>query len=221
MASKGFLAIVADKLGLQMTEGTQAARIEEIARQKGLELQAMYTVRTDDYMEESDIQVAEDAAEAAVEARLAEMAEQTVESLLSTNKTKKEKGKLKVKAPGLLRGRDGRIMSAFNLATILNLVLYKYVQALMGKEGRLVNRTGRLAHSGEVVEIKQVGTEKVSFMFKYMTYPYAVFEPGGRMGSVERSPKELFTQAIRDALQDILSPRGSVLERNRIIGMKK
>lgn len=217
--SRSFTDILSKKLGKDIREGSQSAEILSAITSKALDFSGTVRLRADEYLNDDDITKAEDSASEYMDNVLEEFADNTIEKMLLAKFDKREKGGLKIKAAGLLRDKNGRIISPLKLSILLEAVLYRYVQELMGTGGRLRNRTGRLAHSGTITNIAQVGKSKVSFMFRYQTAPYSVFEPGGRMGSAERSPKELFTQAIKNALNDLLSPKGSVLERDRIIRM--
>jgi uncharacterized protein YqgV (UPF0045/DUF77 family) len=215
MTSSLFMALM--QKGIK--KGTQTAELVSALERKALSLKTTYTLRSAEVLSEDDIQTTTDAANTALEAELAEMVELSIEDLLIKTKRRRDTGKLKIQSPGLLRDKNGRIISALNLSLLLNAVLYKYVQELMGTGGRLVNRTGRLAHSGLITNIKQINDSQVSFFFRYMRAPYSTFEPGGKQGSVPRSPKALFTAAIKNALDDLLSPKGSVLQKDRLIRM--
>lgn len=217
--SDAFLAILSKKLGKDIKEGSQLAEVAYSLEGKALALKGMMTLRASEFLSETDISAAEESANIALDNTLEDLANIKIENLVDKVIKSRSKGKFKLKSPGLLRDSTGKVISALNLSLLLNAVLYKYVQALMGSAGRLNNRTGRLAHSGEITNIAQVGNSKVSFMFRYQVAPYSVFEPGGRQGSINRSPKALFTDAIKAALKELLSTKGSVLEKDRIIRM--
>jgi hypothetical protein len=99
-----------------------------------------------------------------------------------------------------LRLKGGAFIENKKLLTLLNVVLYKYVKELMGKEGRLKYQTGRLAHSFQASRITSTNT-RISLYFRYMMTPYAVFE---RNSSPNRDPRDLARAAIKNALAHIL-----------------
>lgn len=211
MASKLYEEILAE--ALKRTEGTKrvsnALLLKTAVEQKKIDLTSTIAVRRADGEEisENDIRAAEDSAEAYVDALVADMARMDLDQLIKYNKRSKKTSK----APGEnvrgLRRRTGQFIKAADLQTLLNVTLYRYTQAIMGSP-RLNNRTGRLAHSGVVTSIVNEDKQKVSLYFRYMTYPYAVFEPegGNPKASSARSPKQLFKDALNDALSDILNP---------------
>ena len=111
-----------------------------------------------------------------------------------------------ISADTQLRDKRGRIMSPLSLTRIVNLSLAKYVRDNMGTPA-LRYRTGRLANSAVINGVTK-GKQKFSVMFSYMTAPYATFEKGGaQYGDGRRSPKMLIRKAIKQALEDILSPK--------------
>lgn len=211
MASKLYEEILAE--ALKKTEGTKrvsgALLLKTAMEQKKLDLTSTIAVRRGDGTEisDNDIKAAEDSANAYVDSLVEDMARMDLDQLIKYDKRSRKTSK----APGEnvrgLRRRTGQFIKSADLQTLLNLTLYRYVQARMGSP-RLNNRTGRLAHSGVVTSISNAEKPKVSLYFKYMTYPYAVFEPesGNPRGSEARSPKQLFKDALNDALGDILNP---------------
>lgn len=81
----------------------------------------------------------------------------------------------------------------------LNAMLWQYVKRNMGTP-RLNWRTGRLAKSYEITQIKQQ-RDGVHLYFKYMNFPYRnAFEPGGFQYKPGRSPTELGDISIRQLL---------------------
>lgn len=206
MASKVFEDIIASAIRVNGRVPSQSAVLEEATYRKGLDLKATMALRADDDLSEDDMASFERGVDQYVDDLMEGLFRRNINSIIDTNERKGRKTKLKVSTVYGLRDRSGRGMSALTLTRLLNLTLYKYAQELMGRDGRLTNRTGRLAHSGVVTEISQKTPGTVSIFFRYMLYPYEVFEPGGKMGKANRSPSQLFTDATRNALEDILSP---------------
>lgn len=206
MASSIFEDIVASALRVGGRAPSQQAVLSEAEKRKGLDLQVTLALRADEDLTDSDIKSFEAAASKYVDDLIDGLFRRNLDAIVDSSQRKGKKTKIKVSTVYGLRDRSGKAMSALNLTRLLNLVLYKYAQQLMGSGGRLVNRTGRLAHSGVVTQITQPTTGSVSIFFKYMTYPYEIFEPEGRMGSSSRSPSNLFKEATTNALEDILSP---------------
>lgn len=209
MASKIFEDIISSAIRVDGKAVSQKAIIEEATRRKGLDLQTTLALRADEDLEDADMEAFEKGANQYVDDLMDGMFRKNLDAIMNSSERRGKKTKVKVSTVYGLRDRSGKGISALNLTKLLNLVLYKYAQQLMGKDGRLVNRTGRLAHSGFISQVSQKAPGTVSIFFRYMIYPYEVFEPGGRMGSVARSPEKLFTEAINNALADLLSPSSS------------
>lgn len=209
MASAIYEEILAK--ALQQNPGVKRVKgdllLKTAMEQKAMDLTNTIALRRADGAEisENDLKAAEDSAEQYVDALIDDMVRMDLDSLIKYNKRKSSR----TKAPGepvrSLRRRTGQFIKAADLQSLLNVVLYRYAQQFMGSP-RLNNRTGRLAHSGVVTSIVNADKPKVSLYFRYMTAPYSVFEPGGKMGSNVRSPKNLFKDAIDAALSDILNP---------------
>lgn len=206
MASKIFEDIIASAVKVGNKAPSQAAIIQEATTRKGLDLQTTLSMRADEELSPEDLASFEKGVDQYVDDLLDGLFRRNIESIINTNERKGRKTKIKVTTVYGLRDRAGRAMSALSLTRLLNLTLYKYAQELMGRDGRLVNRTGRLAHSGVITSVSQAAPGTVSIYFKYMLYPYEVFEPGGKMGTANRSPSQLFIDATNNALRDILNP---------------
>ena len=90
------------------------------------------------------------------------------------------------------------ISHLLKIRSILNAFINKYVQDNMGQEGRLVYRTGRFASTIYVEDVKRnPGRGTLSTKFRYMEYPYRVFE-----GQGPRDPRTLIEFSIREILKE-------------------
>ena len=214
MSSINFQKILKEELGRSYSEneGTQSAEIRAAMSVKAGSLTAMLAARAEQGLLPQDIASFEDAADEYVAGILRLMAETDVDRLFSNSELLSEKStkKKKIKSSGGLRDSRGRLIKLTTLERLLNLTLVRYTQELMGTEGRLVNRTGRLANSG-VVSGMDSNNDNLSVYFSYMTFPYAVFENGPKSDGGRRSPASLFSDAIHLALRDLLSPKSTVV----------
>jgi hypothetical protein len=223
MSSEQFKQIVEQQLGKKIRRsGTQGADLIAAASLKAMSLQGMFQLRAEEGLLEEDIQDFEAAAFRYVELILRDAADEDVEKLANQETFRlNKKSKTKVASLGLLRDKRNRVISPLNLQRLLNLTLVKFTQSLMGTSGRLNNQTGRLANSGTVTEVRETPKSRsASFFFTYMLYPYQVFEPGGSMGSSDRSPQQLFKDAINLALTSLLHPTSLPERKHRRIIMR-
>lgn len=213
MASDWFyktLGTVAAKAG----EATDSLLIEESIIGKGLSMRGMFQARAETG-EGIPPKLAEDAEEAVLKQLddiLDDMADMDL-FMLSDGDTwysKYKKGSVKTSG-SFLQDKRGKFISALKLKQLLNLTLYKHARDLMGIDGQLVHRTGRLAHSGVITDIATNGeTRTVSYQFLYMLYPYQVFDNTSNPklnNNGLRSPEKLFKEATLSALQSILNKR--------------
>jgi hypothetical protein len=188
-------------------DSTQKGIISAAAKLKALELTGTLELRAADDGEVSPetsskfFKAAEDYVEGLLNSQINDLLDLSGESFFN------DVGTVQIEAVRGIRDKQGKMMSALNLTRLLNLVLYQYAKDLMGSP-RLNWQTGRLAHSGRVVSINPTGFKTGSIYFTYMLYPYAVFEPGSGspLASEARSPNALFTDALNNALRDLLSP---------------
>ncbi len=65
---------------------------------------------------------------------------------------------------------------------------------------RLQFRTGRFASSARVQQVREGPRGGMYADYTYMTNPYATFEPGGKMGDVQRDPKRIIETSIRSIM---------------------
>ena len=67
----------------------------------------------------------------------------------------------------------------------------------------LQNRTGRFRRSAEVTNVNIGPRGGTQIDYTYMKDHYQTFEPGGKMGSVNRDPRRLIGGTIREIAQEI------------------
>lgn len=211
-----FAEIIERKLGAKVKDKrTAISDIAVHAEAKGLKLKATFNweLRNE---EEGNLAGFEQDAFDAASRRVEELLDGIIFQDVFDSDRKivvRNKGRVKVPDTAIgLRDNKGRIISGLQLSRILNLTLTMYVQQLMGTQGRLVNRTGRLANSAQVNRLafrKAEGAERknrVSIFFQYMIAPYRVFEPGHVMHKPGRSPVTLIKAALMNALKAALNP---------------
>lgn len=94
--------------------------------------------------------------------------------------------------------RQRRVASSpLALLALLNAKLPETVQKNM-RSPKLVNRTGRFASSVRVTDITPTPKGFPSIGYTYDKFPYQTFEPGYVQGSVDRDPRKLIDQSIRE-----------------------
>ena len=96
-----------------------------------------------------------------------------------------------------LKVGQGPSTEPLKLLKILNAELPKHIMKNM-HEPALVNRTGRFAGSVKVTDVVTTRQGYPSFGFTYQLYPYQTFEPGFAQGSIERDPRRIINQSIRE-----------------------
>ena len=112
-----------------------------------------------------------------------------------------------VKASSALRSKSGKFIGALKLATLLNSMVKIKARDIMkaSKYGNILNyRTGRLANS---VNITTFNLKTSSVYFSYMHYPYQTFEPGFKQYKKGRDPRDIFSNAIAEALSELISDK--------------
>ena len=120
---------------------------------------------------------------------------------LGAIKNPKKKGGSKRNKPS----NDKRVGAAVNkqkqspiaLKNLINSVLPQAV-AMKMQPPALRYRTGRFANSARVTQVLQGPRGGLQADYTYMRDPYETFEPGGKMGSVQRDPRKIIGQTIRE-----------------------
>lgn len=207
MTSSVYADILQKKLNKKLKrkgfEGSIDAKTTTLINQKALELKGSIALRMEGSVdrEEIEAQATEAAAERVSSLFLNTLNKSFFDPELFKNKRIRAGSKVRIptKISGI-RDKRGRFVSAFNLARTLNLTLYKFIKERMTSP-RLVYRTGRFANSALISSITGTDTKTASIAYRYMLYPYQVFEKDSI-----RDPRKLIKEAIRAALDDYLSP---------------
>ena len=93
--------------------------------------------------------------------------------------------------------------SPIALKNLINSVLPQMV-AIKMQPPALRYRTGRFANSARVTQVMQGPRGGLQADYTYMRDPYGTFEPGGKMGSVQRDPRKIIGESIRQRAQGIV-----------------
>ena len=128
-------------------------------------------------------------------------------------------------APGISAGvqtAKGRLLSQANLRTLLELTMKDYmlqemtsVGAGSGRDSVLRNRTGRFVNTTEVVSTAITNNkpglqQNMSIYYRYMVYPYQVFDPRNtqspqkNLASNLRNPQRIIGNALARAARVLL-----------------
>jgi hypothetical protein len=129
---------------------------------------------------------------------------------------------------GAVRTAAGRFTSLVNLKASLELLMKENMLKTMtsplagtGTNSPLKYRTGRLLNSSEVVSVALPTSPNgaMSIYYKYMVYPYQVFDPNNTesphmgLASRMRNPQKLIGDALQSAARRLLSSRYKVIIR--------
>ena len=210
MASQFYTEVLLKGLKASGAKVTQKAILEAASSMKALDLAGTLSLRSDGDISDSTSADFIEASEKYVQNLIDSNLNGSLDDILGTDFDSSDTDTIEIESVYGIRDSRGRIMSALSLVSLLNVVLYKFVEPLMDSPA-LVWRTGRLAHSGRITKITPGAGGRLnrgSIMFTYMLAPYEVFEPGSgsELASPARSPTALFTEAIDNALASILSP---------------
>lgn len=124
-----------------------------------------------------------------------------IDSASNTATLKIETKRRVVKAKAKVGSIDGLVKSKespINLKALVPLINQKLpavIRSYMGKEDRLVNRTGRFSESAYVLDVDP----DLGITYSYMKYPYSVFESQG-----PRDPRPLIERSIREIATEIV-----------------
>jgi hypothetical protein len=104
--------------------------------------------------------------------------------------------------------KESRAGSTISLLALLNSQLSKTVSANMGSPA-LENRTGRFASSVRALDVQKTKKGFISVGYTYQRDPYQVFEKssGSRFSSIERDPRTLIDQSIREIAAQMVTTK--------------
>jgi len=92
------------------------------------------------------------------------------------------------------------------LRGLINAALAKTIAGKM-EAPALVYRTGRFAESAQVDNIMMGPRGKTMIDYTYMKMPYQTFEPGFAQGSINRDPRRIIGESIREIAQSIMGDK--------------
>lgn len=99
------------------------------------------------------------------------------------------------------------------LRNLINSMLPQVV-AMKMHSPKLRYRTGRFANSARVTQVMQGPRGGLRADYTYMTNPYETFEPGGKMGSMQRDPRRIIAQSIREIVSQQMA--GKFIKTRRV-----
>lgn len=136
--------------------------------------------------------------------------------ILSVKKTKsetknKEQNSITLPPVKLAKNIANQPISLASLQALINSALGERIADNMGtgmREDILNFQSGRFASTVEVERMSASREGMITAFYRYMKYPYATFEPGGRQGLPKsRDPKLLISKSIREIASSIVGNR--------------
>lgn len=125
------------------------------------------------------------------------------------SKVKKQKGEKRPGLPrtsGMRRQLNDPALNPLTLEALLNQLLPKVVASKMTSPA-LNYRTGRFAGSVRAESVMVGPRGGVAVDYTYMRDPYETFEPGNAQGSVQRDPRKIIGESVREVAQSIIGDR--------------
>lgn len=118
----------------------------------------------------------------------------------------------KVPVPKLsrLRTTQGQFTSLVKLEALLRAGLQQSLLKNMQRPN-LRNQTGRFRESVELQSLSRARDGAITAFLRYMRYPYATFEPGGKQGHKGYSPTRLIDQSVRELASTLVRERMRVV----------
>lgn len=95
--------------------------------------------------------------------------------------------------------------STLNISMILGIMNQRLPQTVAKNMGSpaLNYRSGRFAASARVVDVLKTPQGFNSFGYTYQKYPYQTFEPGFAQGSIDRDPRKIIQQSMREIATEL------------------
>jgi len=112
------------------------------------------------------------------------------------------KGKIRTRSDQSMRTADNPLA----LEALLNELLPRVVASKMTSPA-LNYRTGRFANSARVEDVMVGPRGGLAINYTYMRDPYETFEPGNAQGSVQRDPRKILGESVREVAQSIIGDR--------------
>ena len=130
----------------------------------------------------------------------------------SQNKTSKPKLSKAAKRGSVPKARVASrrtTESSISLLRFIAIINAKLPQAVMKnmKAPGLENRTGRFASSVQVTDVIPTPQGFPSVGYTYQKNPYQTFEPGFKQGSIDRDPRRVIDQSIRELASQLVTVR--------------
>ncbi len=123
----------------------------------------------------------------------------------------KNKSSITIPPIRLVKNVANKTISLASLQLIINNALGERIADNMGQGSRqdILNfRSGRFASTVEVERMSASREGMITAFYRYMKYPYATFESGGRQGLPKsRDPKLLISKSIREIASSIVGNR--------------
>lgn len=134
---------------------------------------------------------------------------------LIKDRTKNLKAKVKAR-----KTKKQFIIPTVTLKSIINRSLAEFIQSKMqvstaiSSPAYLRNQTGRFSESARLLTLNRQQTGAFVGVYTFMTEPYGVFLPGGRLGTPGRNPMRYIEGSIRDIAMQTLKKqfKGIALE---------
>jgi len=129
--------------------------------------------------------------------------------VVANKRPKNKKGKKRAKSTNSSRMKSATAKQTTNpmaLKNLINSVLPQAVAMRMNPPS-LRYRTGRFANSARVTQVMQGPRGGLSADYTYMRDPYETFEPGNKMGSVQRDPRRIIGQTIREIVAQAMQSK--------------
>lgn len=131
-----------------------------------------------------------------------------------SGKRKPKKPKIKVKTnkgagPIQQVSRDikGRFQSIANLTALLQPLVQLKVKGNMDSASYFKTQTGRFTNSVKISGIRASAPDTLDIDYKYMSYPYAVFEEGGSHHQYGREPSTIINGSVRQAAVSLINSK--------------